>query len=82
MENNNPVEPLQNPGEQSQPSVLDRVFHRAGLAEGEQPANPVTDNVQSDSLTKCINPSCTVTGSKLGDDGVCTTCGFNQGVRY
>lgn len=81
MENNQPVEPLQNPGEQSQPSVLDRVFHRAGVAN-EPEAAPVEDNVLQVTLSKCINPSCPAVGSALGEDGICASCGFNQGTRY
>lgn len=81
MDNANPVQPLQNPGgEQSQPSVLDRVFHREGAAN-DQPEEVVTDNVLQTELANCINPSCANNGKAL-KDGVCPSCGFNQKERY
>ena len=81
MDNNNPVEPLQNPGEQSQPSVLDRVFHRAGIA-GETQEAATEDNILKTKLLKCINPSCTAKGTDLGENGICANCGFNQETRF
>ena len=79
MDNSNTVEPLQNPGEASQPSVLDRLLHRPGGAE-VQP-EPVTDNVTSTELFKCGNPGCAVFGTALVD-GICATCGYNQKERF
>lgn len=85
MENENPVQPLSNPGEQTQPSVLERVLGRTTTAaETNEPQGNIfvgEDNVMKPELTKCINPSCSSNGGEL-KDGVCTTCGFNERSRY
>lgn len=81
MDNANPVQPLQNPGEQSQPSVLDRVFARTG-ASTEEELPVLTDNVRVETLTKCINPSCTGLDKELPEDLLCPTCGFNARERF
>lgn len=82
MENQNePVQPLQPVGEAPQPSVLDRVLHRGESAEAQEPA-PVVDNVRTSEVSTCQNPSCDNFGQALGEDNVCSTCGYNGKERF
>jgi len=77
MDNANPVEPLQNPGETPQPSVLDRVFNRQETPTDQSApeVNASEDNVLKTEIFKCINPSCASFGKDLSD-GTCQSCGL------